>query len=145
MEESLNVALSSFVFSQIWLNFFLDDNNLCYKGKKFQKCFKEALSLSSSLVNFCTMAIKYFGKKKWKINFLWFFFQFPKFWKFLEPQNRGKEKKTLVQRLWIQVWIWMSFKAWFQGGFSGSKCQKGQLYTDFSACLYLTFKLQTFS
>jgi len=78
MEESLNVALSSFVFSQIWLNFFLDDNNLCYKGKKFQKCFKEALSLSSSLVNFCTMAIKYFGKKKMKNKFFVIFFSISK-------------------------------------------------------------------
>jgi hypothetical protein len=55
MEESLNVALSSFVFNQIWLNFLLDNNNLCHKGKKKIKrkgkkkkkknCFKEAVSL----------------------------------------------------------------------------------------------------
>jgi hypothetical protein len=53
MEESLNVALSSFVFNQIWLNFVLDNNNLRHKKKKIKRkgkkkkknCFKEAVSL----------------------------------------------------------------------------------------------------
>jgi hypothetical protein len=68
MEESLNVALSSFVFNQIWLNFVLDNNNLCHKGKKKikrkgKKKLLQRSCLSSSLVNFCTMPIKYFENK----------------------------------------------------------------------------------
>jgi hypothetical protein len=78
--------------------------------------------------------------KKWKINFLWFFFNFQNFGNFWNHKIGEKKRKPWCRGFEFKVWIWM-FKAWFQGGFSGSKCQKGAtLHRFFSMPL---FDLQT--
>jgi hypothetical protein len=106
-------------------------------------------SLSLFLVNFCTMAIKYFGKKNEKYFFCESFKIFQNFgniWNHKIGDLKIKIKKTPT---WCRVFEFKfeyeCSRLDFKEASQVPSVRKGQLYTDFSAMPFLTFKLQTFS
>jgi hypothetical protein len=73
---------------------------------------------------------KIFWKKMKKNNNCEFFL------KFKINHKIGEKKRKTWCRVFEFKFEYECSKLWVQGGFSSSKCQKGQLYTDFSACLF---------
>jgi hypothetical protein len=82
------------------------------------------------------MAIKYFGGKKMKFIFFGEFFLISKILEILGTTKYGKRKRKTWCRVFEFKFEYECSKLDFKEAFSGSKCQKGQLYTDFSACLF---------